>query len=116
MSDGSPGEHHDFGALAATAEPFDPKRPARQIALAREPQSFVFELDNGRVKLVTLRPRPDGLAIAVRYATGLDGTRTLVPTESLLSIVADAYGLVIEWREPLLPWFRWLTGTKRRRF
>ncbi len=118
VSNGPGQNNEDFSALVAGAEAVGPGQPERWIGVPEDPRSFVFDLDSDLAKLVTLTPGPDGIDVAVSYATDtvLERERSLIAAGSGTTITADPFGLVIEWREPLFPAFGWPMVRRRRRF
>ena len=108
----------EFAALSAAAEGVAPNTPPRPIMLPPGESSFAFTLDNDLVKLVTLRPGHGSLTIAVRYATDvvLEEERYMIRPAADPTIMADAMGLVVSWRAPLVEWLSWPLVSRTRRF
>lgn len=108
----------EFDALVAGAEKFDARTPSQHVDVPEADRSFAFTLDNDLIKLVTLKPRNGGLAVHVRYATDavLQDDRYDVALSSRPQIVADAMGIVVTWKAPLLPGLGWPMLRRSRRF
>lgn len=83
-----------------------------------EAQVFTFAVDTDTQKLVAVQQRGRSIDITVRYATDvvLDETRTRIRNAIEPQFRTDDLGLVVEWRQPIIPWAAWPTLVRRRRF
>jgi hypothetical protein len=108
----------DFAATAATAQHMDQGNPPQDQPLPRDRQSYAFAVDSDLTKLVTLSPFAGRLAIRVRYATDVvleDNQHALaVPADARISI--DDLGVVMSWRQRLIPGLNWPSIRRARRF
>jgi hypothetical protein len=108
----------DFAATAATAQHIDPGTPWQDLPLPSDRQSFAFEVDRDLTKLVTISPFAGRMAIRVRYATDVvmeDHQHVLaVPGTARMSV--DDLGVVISWRQRLIPGLAWPAIRRARRF
>lgn len=83
-----------------------------------EAEVFTFAVDTDTHKLVAVQQRGRSIDITVRYEADvvLDETRTRIRNAVEPRFQTDKVGLVIEWRQTIIPWVGWPTMVRRRRF
>lgn len=108
----------DFAATAATAQHVDPGNQRQDHPLPRDRQSYAFAVDSDLTKLVTLSPFAGRLAVRVRYATDvvLEDNQYALPVPADARISIDDLGVVVSWRQRLIPGLNWPSIRRARRF
>lgn len=83
------------------------------------PEQHEYQIDiNGIVKLVTVRRLGRMLYVTVKYATEVLADRATIEfsVADPVQISQDAFGVVVRYRAPLLPFFGWPMARRSRRF
>lgn len=81
-------------------------------------QVFVFRVDTDAQKLVSVLQQGLTIEVNVRLAKDVvvDEETTEIRNAIDAQLVPDEHGLVIEWRQPMIPGWDWLTFSRQRRF
>lgn len=81
-------------------------------------QIFTFAMDSDMQKLVAVRQDGRTIEVNVRYAGDavFDETTALISNAIDPELRTDEIGLVIEWKQPLIPGWDWLTFSRKHRF
>lgn len=83
-----------------------------------ESRQFTFDVDTDTVKLVGVEQRGRRIDISVRYAADvvLDEASYRIGNAIGARFEADEVGLLVTWRQPVVPGLDWLTVERTRRF
>lgn len=81
-------------------------------------QVFTFAMDSDLQKLVAVRRDGRNLEVEVRYAgdTVFDEITAKITNALDVELRTDELGVIIEWKQPMVPGWDWLTYSRRRRF
>lgn len=81
-------------------------------------QVFSFAVDTNTQKLVAVRQQGRSIEVNVRLAADvvLDNTTTEIRNAIDPHLRTDEHGLIIEWKQPMIPGWDWLTYSRKRRF
>lgn len=83
-----------------------------------EHRFYEFRVDADTLKWVRVAPRDRGFEITVRYTADvvLDEQSDVIPVAIDPQMRTDEHGLIIEWKQPMIPGWDWLTYSRKRRF
>lgn len=81
-------------------------------------QLFTFAMDSDVRKLVAVRRTGRQLAVDVRYSGDVvyDEETTRVRNAIDPQLRTDELGVIVEWKQPIISGWDWLTYSRKRRF
>lgn len=81
-------------------------------------QIFQFQVDDDCQKLVSVLRFDRSIDVTVAYAADvlLDESRSAIRNAIDPGLRTDEHGLIIEWKQQMIPGWDWLTCSRRRRF
>lgn len=81
-------------------------------------QIFTFAMDSDMQKLVAVRQDGRNIEVNVRYAGDVvfDEAMTRIRNAIDPQMRTDEHGVIIEWKQPMIRGWDWLTYSRRRRF
>lgn len=81
-------------------------------------QLFEFQVDDDCQKLVSVLRFDRSVDVTVAYSTIVlvEESRTAIRNALDLQMRTDDLGLIVEWKQPFIPGWDWLTYSRKRRF
>lgn len=81
-------------------------------------QTFTFNIDAEAQKLVSIQQSERTIEVTVRIASDVvyDDSTTEIRNAIDPQMRTDEHGLIVEWKQPMIPGWDWLTFSRRQRF
>lgn len=83
-----------------------------------EHQQFEFQVDTDTQKLISVLSFGRNMDVTVAYTADvlIEQSRTPIRNAIDVKMRTDEHGLIVEWKQPMVPGWDWLTYSRKRRF